>query len=394
MNRWILCLLSIWLFACGEEPAPHDSQTIEFTDGPADSLEDYRVRADGMTVWADPVVVNDQLHDDWILGGRTSHSISTISAKVGADAVNVVATSARKFELRLKSKQLADTVADEPLLVRIETTSGKVFHLNLGLTARFRNSTGSSRIYPWLNMVPVVNAGETFLRARVTTRGTFDWLVGSNDDDSEPNASQDDSTHWFLDFPTYALAWAASPTEDALDIHGIYNGKSYRKSAQIHFELTRLGVTNGDPAATWPAPTCTDSIRDCIDDLGAHSDLEACGRAHEVLACDFPDFDAETLLAKKKFANDLRSAIIAHYRVFGADILAAGGNTQQQALLGVDTNRIDEVLDAEEDPEAHDLSTIRVFSHPDLSFPGSDIMWFGAYDRITGNLVGTVYGFN
>ena len=40
--------------------------------------------------------------------------------------------------------------------------------------------------------------------------------------------------------------------------------------------------------------------------------------------------------------------------------------------------------DPEEDPHGHDLSKFIVFRHPDVVFPGSDIAWFGAYDRATG----------
>lgn len=395
MTKWMIWISLGLLSACSDEAAPSDSETLVFTGGPADSAEDFRVRADGITVWVEPTAVQHATIERWVISGRTSYSIARISATVAGNEAEAKATSARKFEVLLSADELVPNLADEPALITIETTSGKTFTVNVGLTARFRNASGSSKLYPWQNIEPVVMARENVFRGRVTTRGEFDYVQGSNDDDSEPTPWQEDKTHWVLDFPTYALPWAASPTEDALYINGQYNGQRYEKSAEIHMEISRLGVTNGDPATVWPAPSCEASVQTCIDQIGASGDLEPCGRAREVRACDIAaDPEVAVLPWKKRFADDLRAAIIQYYVVHGEDIVASGGNTQPQALLAVDTNKITEITDPEEDPEAHDLSRVRVFSHPDMTFPGSDIVWFGAYDTQTGALIGSIYEFN
>lgn len=394
MKKWTAMALCLLAFSCADE-GTQDTDTIEFPGGPADSMDAYRVRADGVTVWADPVAINDVRIDRWILSGRTSYSIGQISATVAGEDVQTTAVSSRKFEVLLSAQQLAKVLTGEPVLVTIDTTSGKRFTVNFGLIARFRNTSGSSRLYPWQNIVPVVQNRQTVLRGRVTTRGQFDWLQGSNDDDSEPNPWQEDATHWVLDFPMYAIPWAASPTEDALYINGELDGKRYGKSAEIHMELSRLGVTTADPNVAWPAPSCKNDVQRCIDSLGADANLESCGSAREVNACEVaPDPQADVLPWKKRFADDLRAAIIKYYAAHEAEIVGSGGNTRPQALLAVDTDLIQEVLDPEEDPEAHDFGQVRVFSHPDMTFPGSDIVWFGAYDRATGALVGSVYDFN
>ncbi len=64
-----------------------------------------------------------------------------------------------------------------------------------------------------------------------------------------------------------------------------------------------------------------------------------------------------------------------------------------EVLDAIDPTKIEEVLVADEDPYAHDLGAYRVFRHPDVVFPGSDIVWFVAYERATNNLV-EVYDFN
>ena len=255
MKKWTAMALCLLAFSCADE-GTQDTDTIEFLGGPADSMDAYRVRADGITVWADPVAVNDVRTDRWVLSGRTSYSIGSISASIAGEAVEAIATSSRKFDVRVPAHALANALAEEPIFVTIETTSGKRFTVNFGLAARFRNVSGSSRLYVWQNIVPVVQNRETVLRGRVTTRGQFDWLQGSNDDDSEPSPWQEDATHWALDFPMYAIPWAASPTEDALYINGELDGKRYGKSAEIHMELSRLGVTTADPSVVWPAPSC------------------------------------------------------------------------------------------------------------------------------------------
>jgi hypothetical protein len=52
-----------------------------------------------------------------------------------------------------------------------------------------------------------------------------------------------------------------------------------------------------------------------------------------------------------------------------------------------------EITDADEDPHGHDLSKFVVYSHPDVVFPGSDTVWYAAYDRTSGMLQ-SVYDFN
>jgi hypothetical protein len=97
--------------------------------------------------------------------------------------------------------------------------------------------------------------------------------------------------------------------------------------------------------------------------------------------------------SEETFAADLEAALIDYYDVYGDDIVASGGNDLAAAQTTVDAGAVFAIEDSEDDPEGHDLQSTLVFSHPDPSFPGSDNMWFGAYDAASGELLG-VYSFN
>ena len=66
---------------------------------------------------------------------------------------------------------------------------------------------------------------------------------------------------------------------------------------------------------------------------------------------------------------------------------AAGGSTVKVAQSAVSVDLVEIVTDTEDDPYGHDLDAFDVLAHPDVAFPGSDAMWFGAYDKATGDVV-------
>lgn len=393
--NWLILAIGAALLASGcadETVVEPESDTLIIGDSPADSLEQIRVRADGMTVWASPRVLSA---NDWLFEARVSHSLSKISASVAGQAVDVALVSARKFEVSVPAQLMEQNLAEEPLLVAMETTTGREFTAMFVARARFVETTGSSKIYPWRNIEPIVVERKRVFRARMTAPENFVDLVGSNDDDSEPVVTRESEKYWLFDWYPGALVWAAHPTEDALMIRGEdADGNVYTRRAPIHMELMKIGVTNSDPAAAWPAPECAAEVAACVAQTDAQTaDLEHCGTYREVWPCvvDLPVNDTPEWV--KRYADDLRRAIINHYTVHGEDIVNSGGNTRPQALLSVDTRKIEEVSDPEYVPSGHDLETHRVFTHPDVMFPGSDIVWFGVYERASGSLV-EVYEFN
>jgi len=96
--------------------------------------------------------------------------------------------------------------------------------------------------------------------------------------------------------------------------------------------------------------------------------------------------------AESVFASDVAKAIVAWYDIYATDAAAMGGNTLTEALALVSAEAVTEIIDADDAPYAHDLSTTLVLSHPDVIFPGGDLVWFGAYERDSMNLI-EVYTF-
>ncbi len=85
-----------------------------------------------------------------------------------------------------------------------------------------------------------------------------------------------------------------------------------------------------------------------------------------------------------RLAADLRAALADWYGQHGGDAASSGGASLAAARAAVDAGAFEEILDADDDPQGHDLGRVRVFAHPDVVWPGSDIVWFLVYDRATG----------
>lgn len=92
---------------------------------------------------------------------------------------------------------------------------------------------------------------------------------------------------------------------------------------------------------------------------------------------------------EQRFVADLEPTLVTWYGQHGADAAAMGGNTLAQAIAALDPALVVELTDPEDDPYGHDFDRFRVLTHPDVVFPGSDMVWFGIYDRVTGDLSGT-----
>jgi hypothetical protein len=102
---------------------------------------------------------------------------------------------------------------------------------------------------------------------------------------------------------------------------------------------------------------------------------------------------ASTGVTAATFVRDLKEYLVRWYAAHGADVIGAGGNTLARAQAAVRESLVTEVTNPEDDPDGHDLQKARVFRHPDVAYPGSDIVWFGAYDKTSGTKL-AIYEFN
>lgn len=90
------------------------------------------------------------------------------------------------------------------------------------------------------------------------------------------------------------------------------------------------------------------------------------------------------------FASDLARHLGDWYEVHAADVTEAGGNALLDARAAISVDLIEAITDTEDDPYGFDLETTDLLAHPDVAFPGSDAVWFGAYDKATGDLIEVV----
>ena len=90
---------------------------------------------------------------------------------------------------------------------------------------------------------------------------------------------------------------------------------------------------------------------------------------------------------EQRFADDLSLWLEGYYARYGADLAAMGGASLSEAVAAVSVDQISLLDDPDEDPYGHDLDTTRVYTHPDVTFPGSDRALFGAYDAGSGDLL-------
>lgn len=93
------------------------------------------------------------------------------------------------------------------------------------------------------------------------------------------------------------------------------------------------------------------------------------------------------------FTADLRDALVEVYDEVGSDIEAMGGRSLQEAIQAVNPQSAWLIQDPEDEPYGYDFGTTTVFGHIDPIFVDADTIWFGAYDRSSGQLI-EIYSFN
>ncbi len=89
----------------------------------------------------------------------------------------------------------------------------------------------------------------------------------------------------------------------------------------------------------------------------------------------------------ERFVADFSLHLGEWYAAYGADVTKAAGNDLLEAQAAISIDLVERITDTEDDPFGYDLTTTELLAHPDVVFPGSDIVWFGAYDKATGDLI-------
>ena len=287
----LLLISSFLLPACGEEPQaddPPDSASVVFddADGKADELSEFRIRTSEMTLWLrpypEPIRAIDDSVEAWRLLGRTSRNLVSVDSTLGeADVL-----SARRFEVVLSFDDVRDVFQGELLEMTFEPTNGGTYRASTDFRGRVDELEGSYRIYPWLNVYPVVHHGRVAMRGRVTTPEGFEELIAFNDGGTDPDLIRQDDRRWILDWHPAMFVWAIAadhiPTHIRIFADSDNYFDYYEKLIGIRLAVFHIHMTN-DPDATLE-PQCEDSTRACVEAADGPN-LEECGYARAVLPC-------------------------------------------------------------------------------------------------------------
>ncbi|MEZ4366100.1 MAG: hypothetical protein R2939_07405 [Kofleriaceae bacterium] len=342
---------------------------------------ELRVRIDGMTVWFDRAVAYVGGDHPWRLGGRASRNLEGAMSFIPDDRLGEVELlSARTFEVALSSDEMAIVGVGGPLLVQLDPTTGAGATAAVWLSPRLTDFAGSSHARLDLTVTPRWIAGRPTMRGGART--DTGWTLTATGPTAPQIVADAEPSRWILDWatPTF-LAGAAAPMTFNVERGAELPGKTARAT----FVVRRLGVTRLDPYEVW-APRCEAQVRACVAALPAGVvDASACGTFAQVSTCGGPEVAATP--SAPRLAADLRAHLVAYYADHGADIVGSGGNDLAAAQAAVDVDGFAEVTDPEEDPFAYDLGATWLFRHADVTFPGSDIVWFLAYDRASGALI-------
>ena len=326
-------------------------------DGKFDSTGELRVRIDGMTLWVDTFARVEGEGDErvYVIDGRASRNLASVHSWVPDDAFGQAeVVSARSFEVRLTSGHEQNTLlSGMPIFVDLTSTTGEPAHAAIWLSPRATRFAGSYKLYVHTAIEPVWSGGELSYRGQVTVPAgwqTSATVAGS----SAPAVFSLDARHAGIDYTFDQVSRAMVGTP--ITITAGDGDEVVQKAVGLSPRAVRIGLTRRDPREVWPP-------------------AQADGPSGETMA------------------GDLRDWLIVHYQNHGADIVASGGNDLAAAQAAVDPAAFEELADPEEDPHGHDFADVRVYRHPDVIFPGSDLVWFVVYERSSGTFL-EAYDFN
>lgn len=359
------------------------------------------VKAPGLTVWVDPIAhpTTAYGHQVWRIDGRTSKNLEEVFSFASDDEVGeALQQSARKFTVTLDADQLGYVEAGYRLIVKLDTTTGsqRRYFISMVLGQKLERFHGSSKITLRKTLTPFLFGGETRYRNLVGVAAGYDDLaITTEQEGAGPLAIGALGTKTPVDWNLETLLGVAADRDGELIVSATQAGAGkVERFAGVDVTVSSLQITTSDaPLEVWPLPACSAQAQACVSALPpSQLDTSSCGNASQVRPCK-RDLDPASLPTADVFAGHLTNWMNTWYADHGADVASSGGNTLAEAQAFISASKVEIVTDPEEDPYAHDLAKFLLFRHPDMVYPGSDIAWFGAYDRSTGGLV-EIYDFN
>jgi hypothetical protein len=383
MLRLPLILLFLGCAAGDAETAFSDD-----LDGKADSVNELSAHINGLTLWTDRVALPDG--NRFRLEGRISKDLKEVFAFVPDDAFCSAKTlSARRFEVSCETGHELNTVLSGlPLLLTLTPKSGAPATGALWFAPVFGHFSGGTGIYVTSAVTPIWYGGELLYRGHATLASGLSGLNVFTDEDGGafifPPGGSGSKVRFDWSYDQLALALTHPVHFASSDAQG----KSIRKDAALDARIVKIGLTSGD-AETAFGESCSPKVQACLAKLPGWLDTESCGAYRAVQRCGgTPPLTAPS---PAKLVSDFRSFLGGYYAQHGADL--SGANTLAQARAAVAADHFERITAEDGDPNAHDLSTVAVFRHPDVVWPGSDTAWFAAYDLASHKLI-EIYDFN
>ncbi len=393
-TTWLWLVLALMAVSgCAEAVSENlVSSTLEtdVADERADTIGNWRVQTDGMTMWVD-TVLDPVEHDGsttWMLRGRVSKTMTGFRAYTSTGhAFDSQMVSARRFEVALSEGEVLDVVGGARVYLDFFAQRGAtpMYHGAVVFAPRFANWAGSSAIYVYRSVNPVIVGDGLKFRGRASTRAGFELEMVYTADGAA--ALFDDAPNAFhFDWSPRALHLAAAMPTEPVWFRGYDTATTpVEKSARLEFRLVQLGLGTEHPFDAWPPERCDSEVRSCLQTLES-SDTEACGWAPQVKPC----LRTVTLPLRPDaslFARDLKDALRGWYPLHGDDVRALNGRTLQAALDAISPGRVGTVDREEIDALGYDPEHFDVLFHPDPVFRDSDRLWYGTYDH-GGTLIG------
>lgn len=354
-------------------------------------------KASGITVWLDPALRPTTRFDQpaWVIAGRTSKNIEGVFSFSSDDEfAEAIQLSPRKFEIYMDAGQAEHLISGYRLLLDLDTTSGSTrqYFASIRIAPRFDDFHGSSKITLHKTVTPFVFGQEIRFRNLIGLASGYANPTAVTEAGASPMQIGPSGSSFAMDWAGADLLAAATSADDEIAVSAEKGSQTATRfqGSELYVKSLQL-IDSGMPLEVWPDPSCTASVRACLQALPASQlDRSSCGAAIDVRACVN---EIALPIDAPRFTANLSDHLVGWYADHGADVEASGGNTLAEAQALCSAAKVEEVTDPEGDPDAHDLTQFRVFRHPDVVWPGSDIAWFGAYDKATGALV-AIYDFN
>ena len=219
-----------------------------------------------------------------VFKGTSSARVLSALAFVPDDEVGATALTRTGFRTSFLPRELTSLAEGQPLFLTLGVGGAQPLVANAQVRAALGQRSGSTQLAPraWFQTFRV--GGESVVRVRGAAPAavTAVTAVLASAAGVSTITGRASGREWLLEVPLAAFLETAGEAR-TLSVTATAGGATYKALYLPKLAVARLVLTQGDPYALWPMPTCTDALRACIAAAGA--DTSACGDAFTVRRC-------------------------------------------------------------------------------------------------------------